>query len=85
MFVLLLYLLHFILQASKNPLRMDEVDFYQSMENVWRLGLPLHYAGEVRIAPDRLVYLSTRYLANQEFVFWRFKPETGILKETFLH
>lgn len=81
--ILLLHLIHFVLQVSKNPLRLDEVDYYQCMENVLRLGLPLYYAGEVNIDPDRLVHLSTRYLADQEFVFWRFRPETGILKETF--
>lgn len=83
LFVVFLYLIHFTLQASKNPLRLDEVDYYQCMKNILRLGLPIYYAGEVNIPPDRLVYLSTRYLAGQEFVFWRFKPETGILKETF--
>ena len=83
LFILLLYLIHFVWQVSKNPLRLDEVDYYQCMENVQRLGLPLYYAGEVNIDPDHLMYLSTRYLDGQEFVFWRFKPETGILKETF--
>lgn len=82
-FVLLLYLLHFALHAQKNPLRLDEVDYYQCMQNIIQLGLPLYYAGEVNIARDRLVYLSARYLDGQTFVFWRFKPETGILKETF--
>lgn len=82
-FVLLLYLCHFVLQVSKNPLRLDEVDYYQCMENIVRLGLPIYYAGEVNIDPNRLMYLSTRYLVDQEFVFWRFKPETGVLKETF--
>lgn len=79
----LLYLIHFASHAQKNPLRLDEVDYYQCMENVVRLGYPLYYAGEVNIDPNRLMYLSTRYLDEQEFVFWRFKPETGILKETF--
>ncbi len=81
--ILLLYLTHFTLQAQKNPLRLDEVDYYQCMENIVRLGFPLYYAGEVNIDHSHLIYLSTRHLGGQEFVFWRFKPETGVLKETF--
>ncbi|MDW8068307.1 MAG: hypothetical protein RML46_05280 [Anaerolineae bacterium] len=39
-FVLLLYLIHFAFHAQKNPLRLDEVDYYQCMENIVQLGLP---------------------------------------------
>lgn len=81
--ILLFYLGHFVIHAQKNPLRLDEVDYYQCMENVVRLGFPVYYAGEVSIDHNRLIYLSTRHLDGREFVFWRFKPETGILKETF--
>lgn len=77
----------FFLQAQnhilKNPLRGDEVDFYGCMENVVSLRLPLYYAGEVDLSHQSLIYLSTRYLGNQEFVFYRFRPETKIFKETF--
>lgn len=81
--ILLFYLGHFAIHAQKNPLRLDEVDYYQCMENVVRLGFPVYYAGEVSVDHNRLIYLSTRHLDSREFVFWRFKPETGILKETF--
>lgn len=81
--ILLFYLGHFVIHAQKNPLRLDEVDYYQCMENVVRLGFPVYYAGEVSVDHNRLIYLSTRHLDGREFVFWRFKPETGILKETF--
>ena len=70
-------------QIDKNPLRADEVDYYQSMQNVLSLGLPLYYAGEVNIDPDWLIHLSTQVLNGRKFEFYRFKPETGILKETF--
>jgi hypothetical protein len=68
---------------DKNPLRADEVDYFQSMQNVLSLGLPLYYAGEVDLDPDWLIHLSTQVLAGRQFEFYRFKPETGILKETF--
>lgn len=73
----------FAIQVRKNPLRLDEVDYFQSMENVLRLGIPIYYAGEVRLDSTHLIHLFTRRLGNQDFVFYRFKPETGILKETF--
>lgn len=69
--------------VDKNPLRADEVDYYQSMQNVLSLGLPLYYAGEVDIDPNWLLQLSTQDLNGREFSFYRFKPETGVLKETF--
>jgi len=81
--IICVFLSLFVLQVRKNPLRWDEVDYFQCMENVIRLGLPIYYAGEVKIDPHLLVYLSSRQLGGQEFVFYRFKPETGILKETF--
>ncbi|MBC7227598.1 MAG: hypothetical protein H5T61_10245 [Thermoflexales bacterium] len=82
-FTALIYLFHFAVHAQKNPLRLDEVDYYQCMENIIRLGLPIYYAGEIKIEHSRLIYLYTRHLDGKEFIFWRFKPETGILKETF--
>jgi len=85
MFALILTLFFLQIQKHilKNPLRGDEVDFYGCMENVVNLGLPIYYAGEVDLSPQSLIYLSTRYLGNREFVFYRFRPETKILKETF--
>lgn len=41
--ILCVFLSLFILQVQKNPLRWDEVDYFQSMENVIRLGLPIYY------------------------------------------
>jgi len=81
--ILCVFLSLFVLQVQKNPLRWDEVDYFQCMENVIRLGIPIYYAGEVKIDPHLLVYSSSRQLGEEEFVFYRFKPETGILKETF--
>ena len=37
-------------QVERNPLRADEVDFFQCMRNVVVLGRPLYYAGEVEAA-----------------------------------
>ena len=68
---------------SKNPLRADEVDYYRSMESVVTLGLPLYYAGEVSLRPESLIHLSTRRLGGKQFDFYRFRPETGVFKETF--
>ena len=82
-FVLAVFLCSFILQVRKNPLRLDEVDYFQCMENVVKLGLPIYYAGEVSVDYSRLMYLSTRHLGSKDFEFYRYKPETGILKETF--
>jgi hypothetical protein len=73
-----------VVQIEKNPLRMDEVDYFQSMQNVITLGVPIYYSGEVAINRDLLLPLSTRQLAGQEFKFYRYKPETGKLKETFI-
>lgn len=73
----------FIAQVSRNPLRADEVDYFQCMQNVTALGLPLYYAGEVDLDPNRLVSLSEKRLGNREFHFFRFKPELRIYKETF--
>jgi hypothetical protein len=75
------YLFH--IQVTKNPLRYDEVDYFQCMQNVVELGLPIYYAGEVDLDYSRLVHLSTRYLDGRRFEFYRFKPETGVLKEAF--
>jgi hypothetical protein len=69
--------------VDKNPLRADEVDFYQSMQNIVTLGLPIYYAGEVNVNTDSLIHLSSRRLGGREFDFYRFKPETGVFKETF--
>lgn len=80
-FVAFLLLAH--AQIQKNPLRADEVDYYRSMESVVTLGLPLYYAGEVNLRPESLINLSTQRLGGQQFDFYRFRPETGILKETF--
>jgi hypothetical protein len=41
--ILCVFLSLFVLQVQKNPLRWDEVDYFQSMENVIRLGLPIYY------------------------------------------
>jgi len=86
-FAIFLIFVAFLLLAqahiSKNPLRGDEVDYYRSMENVFTLGLPLYYAGEVNLQTEALLHLSTRRLAGAQFEFYRFRPETGVLKETF--
>ncbi len=80
---LLLFLLAFAVQVRRNPLRGDEVDFFQCMRNVVALGRPLYYAGEVDIAPASVLSLGSESLAGQLFQFYRFKPATRILKETF--
>ncbi len=72
-----------VLQVARNPLRMDEVDYFQSMTNLVKLGLPIYYAGEVEPDPSRLLHLSTRQLNGQAFEFYRFKPETGIRRVVF--
>jgi len=82
--ILCVFLSLFVLQVQKNPLRWDEVDYFQCMENVIRLGIPIYYAGEVKIDPHLLVYSSSRQLGEEEFVFYRFKPETGILNCPFV-
>jgi MFS family permease len=53
------------------------------MQNLVTLGLPIYYAGEVNLSADSLIHLYSRRLGGQQFDFYRFKPETGILKETF--
>jgi len=77
------YISLFSVQAQKNPLLMDEVDYFQSMENINILGLPIYYAGEVHYDHNNLIHLGTRYINGEKFDFYRFTPETGILKETF--
>ena len=73
----------FFTLVAKNPLRVDEVDYFQSMNNVVELGLPIYYAGEVELHPRSLNWLSDRSLAGNHFDFYRFKSKTGIRKETF--
>jgi hypothetical protein len=73
----------FAIHVQKNPLRLDETDYFQCMHNVTRLGIPLYYAGEIDVDRTLLLHLSTRQLGGQTFEFYRFRPETGILKETF--
>lgn len=80
---LVLYLGVFKLQVDRNPLRGDEVDFFQCMRNVNALGRPLYYAGEIRVPVASVQPLGSETLAGQHFQFYRFKPETGILKEPF--
>jgi hypothetical protein len=73
----------FAIHVRKNPLRVDEVDYFQCMQNTVKLGLPIYYAGEVVYDPSFLQHLSSQRLAGKDFDFYRFKPELGILKETF--
>lgn len=80
---LVVFALSVRIHLEKNPLRLDETDYYQSMKNVVALGLPLYYAGEVSVRPESLISLGTRNLAGGQFDFYRFRPETGVLKETF--
>lgn len=77
------YLAAFASQVNRNPLRVDEVDFFQCMRNITVLGKPLYYAGEIDLPENAVLPLSTKILAGRSFRFYRFKPETGILKETF--
>ena len=77
------YVTAFCWLAAKHPLRMDEVDYFGAMDNAFRLGVPLYYAGEVNYRSENLLHLFDRSLAGQPYAFYRFKPETGILKETF--
>ena len=80
---LIVYLVSFRVQVERNPLRADEVDFYRCTRNVISLGRPLYYAGEVTLPVAHVVPLGAATLDGQAFQFYRFKPETGILKETF--
>jgi hypothetical protein len=73
----------FRIQVEKNPLRLDEVDYFRSIQNLAEIGLPLFYAGEVDISPDRLMHLGTRDFDGREFEFYRYKSETGVQKEAF--
>jgi hypothetical protein len=73
----------FAIQVEKNPLRLDEVDYFRSISNLAEIGLPLFYAGEVNIAPERLDHLDTKNLAGRVFEFYRYKPETRVKKEAF--
>ncbi len=77
------YCIAFSSQVDRNPLRGDEVDFFQCMHNVTALGKPLFYAGELELPDNVVLPLSIELLSGQEFHFFRFKPETGIFKETF--
>ena len=81
--ILLIFVWLFAIQVDKNPLRLDEVDYFRSISNLAEIGLPLFYAGEVDIRPDRLDHLATRDLAGRLFEFYRYKPETGVQKEAF--
>lgn len=78
-----LYGMAFSIQVNRNPLRMDEVDFYRCMNNVGALGRPLYYAGEIRLPVNAVQSLGSETLQGKTFQFYRFKPETGVLKETF--
>ena len=80
---LIVYLVSFRMQVERNPLRVDEVDFYRCMRNVIDLGRPLYYAGEVNLPAAHVQPLGAATLGGKPFQFYRFKPETGILKETF--
>ncbi len=80
---LILYLGLTNAQIHKNPLVMDEVDYFQCMTNVVDLGLPLYYAGEVRIDSDLTWSLGVRTLAGHRLDFYRFRPETGVMKEAY--
>jgi hypothetical protein len=73
----------FAIQVEKNPLRLDEVDYFGSIRNLVEIGTPLFYAGEVDISPDRLDHLATKELGGRVYEFYRYKPETGIQKEAF--
>ncbi len=77
------YVVTFAIQVDRNPLRADEVDYFQCMRNITVLGKPLYYAGEIDLPQDSVLLLSTEVLAGRSFRFYRFKPETGILKQTF--
>lgn len=78
-----LYLVIFAIQIDRNPLRADEVDYFQCMRNLTVLGKPLYYAGETERSPDAVLLLSREVLAGRSFDFYRFRPETGILKQTY--
>jgi len=78
-----IYLTTFAIQVDRNPLRADEVDYFQCMRNITVLGKPLYYAGEIDLSPDNVLPLSREVLAGRSFDFYRFRPETGILKQTY--
>lgn len=77
------YMAAFAIQVDRNPLRADEVDYFQCMRNITVLGKPLYYAGEIDLSQNSVLPLSTEVLDGRSFRFYRFKPETGILKQTF--
>jgi hypothetical protein len=80
---LAIFSISFIGQIQKNPLRLDEVKYFQCIKNLVHLGTPLYDGGQVNLDPRQLIHLSTRQLGGELYDFYRFKPETGIVKEAF--
>jgi hypothetical protein len=80
---LAVFSISFVWQIQKNPLRLDEVEYFQCIDNLTHLGVPFYYAGQVDLDHSQLIHLSTRWLQGAPYDFYRFKPETGIVKETF--
>jgi len=68
---------------TNNPLRMDEVDYFQCMANVTKMGLPLYYAREERIEAGLIEWLGSRQLADGVYRFYRFGPNSGVSKESY--
>lgn len=80
-----LFAFFYIRQVEKNPLRMDEVDIYNSIANWVTLGTPILYLGQPMPPEDWLLPLDERVLGDgQLYKFYRIKPEIGVKKEFFI-
>lgn len=75
----------YVRQVEKNPLRMDEVDMYNSIANWVTLGTPILYLGQPMPPEEWLLPLGERTLGDgQRYRFYRIKPEIGVKKEFFI-
>jgi hypothetical protein len=82
---IIVFAFHIVRQIEKNPLRMDEVDIYNSIVNWVTLGTPILYLGQPMPPSEWLLPLGERTLGDGNlYHFYRIKPELGIKKEFFI-
>jgi len=70
----------FVLQARKNPIRGDEVEFFRCIENQRDNGRVLAYAGEIHFERSTLVPLGRDRLGAKELELFEFPPSAHVLK-----
>ena len=76
----LVYIAAFVVQAKKNPLRGDEVDYFACIENLRENGRILYYAGEVDYPESELVQRGTDQLGSRAVAVREFLPERNVQK-----